>query len=60
MSDEHKHLFCDPQTSGGLLVAVTPEGKESFLKLAGQYGLDLLSFGKLKSKGEYIVDVLPS
>ena len=60
MSDEHKHLFCDPQTSGGLLVAVTPEGKESFLKLATQYGLELLSFGKLKSKGEYIVDVLPS
>ena len=57
MTDQQKHLFCDPQTSGGLLVAVTPQGKESFLEIASQYGLSPHSFGKLKAKGEYIVDV---
>lgn len=57
MSDEQKHLFCDPQTSGGLLVAVTPEGKASFLEIASQYGLQPESFGVMKSKGEYVVEV---
>ena len=58
MSDEHKHLFCDPQTSGGLLVAVAPEGKGQFLEMASRYGLYPISFGKLKTKGEYVVEVL--
>jgi len=57
MSDEQKHLFCDPQTSGGLLVAVTPEGKASFLEIASQYGLQPESFGVMKRKGEFVVEV---
>ena len=56
MSDEQKHLFCDPQTSGGLLVAVTPEGKQEFLDIAAQYGLNPRSFGVMKNKGDYAVD----
>ena len=58
MTDEHKHLFCDPQTSGGLLVAVTPEGRASFLEIAFKYGLQPESFGAMKSKAEFVVDVL--
>ncbi len=58
MSDDQKHLFCDPQTSGGLLVAVTPEGKEAFLEIASKNGLYPESFGKMKSKGEFVVEVL--
>ncbi|MEI6143477.1 MAG: selenide, water dikinase SelD [Mariniphaga sp.] len=57
MTDDQKHLFCDPQTSGGLLVAVTPEGKESFLQIASKYGLQPEPFGKIKSRGEYVVEV---
>jgi len=57
MTDDQKNLFCDPQTSGGLLVAVTPEGKAAFLKIASQYGLNPVSFGTLKDKGEYVVTV---
>ena len=56
MTDDQKHLFCDPQTSGGLLVAVAPEGKEQFLEIASLYGLNPVSFGMIKNKGEYLVD----
>jgi selenide, water dikinase len=58
MTDEQKHLFCDPQTSGGLLVAVTPAGKASFLEIAAGYGLTPEPFGVMKSKGEFVVEVL--
>ncbi|MCX6239571.1 MAG: AIR synthase-related protein, partial [Bacteroidia bacterium] len=58
MTDEQKHLLCDPQTSGGLLVAVTPEGKASFLEIASKYGLQPEPFCRMKSKGEYTVEVL--
>lgn len=40
-------VLCDPQTSGGLLVAVE-EGKENeFIEVAKSVGLQLESFGKL-------------
>jgi selenide,water dikinase len=58
MTDEQKHLFCDPQTSGGLLVAVAPDGKDQFLEIAAKYGLHPEPFGRIKSKGKFIVEVL--
>jgi len=57
MSDEQKHLFCDPQTSGGLLVAVAPEEITSFFEIASQYGLQPESFGVMKSKGKFVVEI---
>ncbi|MEW6765936.1 MAG: selenide, water dikinase SelD [Pseudomonadota bacterium] len=47
ISDEIKLIVCDPQTSGGLLVAVMPEGEEEFLRRADAAGLALTSFGEL-------------
>ena len=47
LNDDQKHLLCDPQTSGGLLVAVTPEGEAAFLAVASQAGLDLKPIGQL-------------
>jgi len=47
LSDAQKHLLCDPQTSGGLLVAVAPEAVEAFLALAGELGLTLGCIGEL-------------
>jgi selenide,water dikinase len=58
LTDDQKHLFCDPQTSGGLLVAVTPEGKESFLEIAANYGLLPEPFGVTKIKGDFVVEVI--
>ncbi len=40
LSDEQRALFCDPQTSGGLLIAVQPEhaaAVEQVLTTAGVY-----------------------
>ncbi len=47
LSDDQKHLLCDPQTSGGLLVAVTPAGEAAFLAVAQQAGFDLKPIGQL-------------
>ena len=47
MSDMQRQLLCDPQTSGGLLVAVHPRGEKAFLSLACAHGLDLSPIGEL-------------
>jgi len=58
MTEAQKHLFCDPQTSGGLLVAITPAGKASFFEIADRYGLKPESFGQMKQKGKFVVEIL--
>ncbi|MBF0312173.1 MAG: selenide, water dikinase SelD [Oligoflexia bacterium] len=47
-----KHLLCDPQTSGGLLLAVTDEASSiaHFLDTAASLGLALQEFGHTMSK----------
>ncbi|MFD2512764.1 selenide, water dikinase SelD [Pontibacter locisalis] len=50
LTTEQKHLLCDPQTSGGLLVAVDPTGREEVLQVFERYGLQLQPFGVLKER----------
>lgn len=57
LSDDDKHLLCDPQTSGGLLVAVTPEGEAEFLVTAQENGLSLQPIGELVSPRDLAVIV---
>jgi selenide,water dikinase len=52
-----KNILCDPQTSGGLLVAVAPGEQEEFLSVAAGRDLDLKPFGKLNSEGSFRVTV---
>lgn len=40
MEDWQRDLMCDPQTSGGLLVAVAPDGAERVLELLRTAGFD--------------------
>ena len=47
LTDEQKHYLCDPQTSGGLLVAVEPENRAEVLEVFANFGLQLEAFGKL-------------
>ncbi len=45
--DAHRALLCDPQTSGGLLVAVTPEDLGEFEKCVRAEEMDLICIGEL-------------
>jgi len=47
MNDVQRQILCDPQTSGGLLVAVEPHGITEFLDIAGELGMSLTSIGEL-------------
>ncbi|MVW76036.1 selenide, water dikinase SelD [Pseudomonas xionganensis] len=58
LSEEQKQLLCDPQTSGGLLVAVAPEGEAEFLALAAELGLALEPIGELQERQRYAVEVI--
>lgn len=55
LSDEQRYVLADPQTSGGLLVAVAEEGVVDFEKLLEEYNLPAgqrKPFGYLRAKGE--------
>ena len=45
LSERDKALLCDPQTSGGLLVAVGKKASEEFNSVAGRRGLNLKPIG---------------
>ena len=49
LSEKQLHYGCDPQTSGGLLVAVEPDAIDQFLSCAMRFDLQLNSFGEMKS-----------
>ena len=57
LSDEQKHLLCDPQTSGGLLVAVSPDGEREFLALAAELNLTLAPIGEMVARQTFAVEV---
>ena len=48
IDEERRQLLCDPQTSGGLLVAVDPAGEDQFLAVAAEQGLELEPLGELQ------------
>jgi len=43
-------LLCDPQTSGGLLVAVEPSFENDFISFMKKKKIDIISFGTMKKK----------
>ena len=47
MNDLQQQLLCDPQTSGGLLIAVKEEGLDAFHQSAREQGLELICIGEL-------------
>lgn len=58
LSDADKHLLCDPQTSGGLLVAVAPEGEAEFRKVAADNDLQLQPIGQVVPQRDRAVFVV--
>ncbi len=57
LTDTQRAVLCDPQTSGGLLVAVDPGGRDDFLRVTRARGLDLAPFGMLAPAAEPVVRV---
>ena len=53
----HKRVLCDPQTSGGLLLAVSAEGEAEFLAVAAELGLELEPIGQLVERQSHAVEV---
>ncbi len=57
LSDRQQHLLADPQTSGGLLVAVAPDRADDFRALVREQGMDLPFIGRMKEQEEVLVRV---
>ncbi|MBH54754.1 MAG: selenide, water dikinase SelD [Opitutaceae bacterium] len=51
-------LLADPQTSGGLLVAVSEEGQNAFIQVANRHGLNLSPIGELIAQEERLIQVI--
>ncbi|MBP6534024.1 MAG: selenide, water dikinase SelD [Arenimonas sp.] len=47
LSDEQRALLCDPQTSGGLLIAVEPQGVPALESLLREAGIEPVCIGEL-------------
>lgn len=48
IDDHDRFILADPQTSGGLLLAIDEDHCDDFLKEAGYLGLKLQSFGRME------------
>ena len=57
ISDVQKAILCDPQTSGGLLIAVDPDQKSNFLKIINKRGIETEPIGRLIKKAGKIVSI---
>ena len=58
MDEAHWQWLCDPQTSGGLLLAVHPSWADDVERIGRAYGLSLESFGEcVKAEGEALIEV---
>jgi len=57
VDDYRKAILADPQTSGGLLVAVEAGHAEAFIAEAAQSGLHVQSFGKLIPRADFRIMV---
>ncbi len=43
-----QHVICDPQTSGGLLIAIQPQATDGLLKRLAEEGVDASRIGEAR------------
>jgi selenide,water dikinase len=58
ITDAQKAVLADPQTSGGLLIAVDENKRADFESFATKNGYTLQPFGKLSPKKEHVIEVV--
>lgn len=61
MSDGQRYLLCDPQTSGGLLLAVLPGAEAAVEAIAAAHAISLTPIGELLTAqaGRAVIEVKP-
>lgn len=58
MDEAHWQWLCDPQTSGGLLLAVDPAWEDDVQRIGREHGLELTAFGTCKAQdGHALIEV---
>jgi selenide,water dikinase len=57
VSQEYRDLLFDPQTSGGLLVAISPESADAAVSALDRYGVSARRIGKVIPKTSPLVSV---
>ncbi len=59
LKDEaYKNILCDPQTSGGLLLAVSPDSVSEVQKCLMQFSIEAEPFGTLVKRNEQLITVI--
>ncbi len=59
MTESQRQILCDPQTSGGLLVAATPAAEADVMAVAQARGRSIDSIGELvEASGSELVEIL--
>lgn len=58
LTDAQRTILSDPQTSGGLLIAVDSETEAEVVKLLQKQSLYAMPIGKLIARGEKLVEVI--
>lgn len=58
INDTQRILLADPQTSGGLLIAVEPAGKEALERILQENGISAEPFGQMIAKTEKSINVI--
>jgi selenide, water dikinase len=57
ITEQQKYILADPQTSGGLLIAVDQSASTEFEKFANSKGLSIKPFGVLVEKNEKVIAI---
>jgi selenide, water dikinase len=58
VDDYKRNILADPQTSGGLLVAIAPGHEDEFKAEAAKLGFDLESFGFITDQQDMLITVV--
>lgn len=58
MSEAMRHIVCDAQTSGGLLIAVAKDSVDEFLRISRENGHDPISIGHTSPLTDPLIQVI--